>query len=169
MQATHVADPERRSIDQEAGVPRVVWRVHSRDFHFSGSQSRPIPGFHACSGSPGSRTLAGFHDGHLGWDMPESTGAGFDLMIMRASRFGKGTDSKQRALGSLGISSRAQILNAADSSTLRVLVLLGLIDGLEIRVESRDFRGDVTIETEGRRMRIPARFAQRIWVKPLLG
>jgi len=88
-------------------------------------------------------------------------------MIMRARRFGAGTDSKQRALGSLGVSRRAQILNAADSATLRLLVLLGLIDGSEIRVEARDFDGGVTIEVQGRRMHIPARFAQRIWVQPL--
>ncbi|MCA1790782.1 MAG: ferrous iron transport protein A [Thioalkalivibrio sp.] len=86
---------------------------------------------------------------------------------MRARRFGDGTDSKQRALGSLDVSRRAQILNAADSATLRLLVLLGLIDGSEIRVEARDFRGGVTIEAEGRRMHIPAHFAHRIWVQPV--
>lgn len=83
---------------------------------------------------------------------------------MSAHRFGDGTDSKQRALG---VAHRARILNAADSSTLRVLVFLGLIDGSEICVEARDFGGGVTIETKGRRMHIPARFAERIWVQPL--
>ena len=87
-------------------------------------------------------------------------------MIMRARRFRDGIDSKQCALGSLSVSRRAQILNAADSSTLRALVLLGLIEGSEIRVEARDFCGGVTIKAEGRRMHIPARFAERIWVQP---
>ncbi len=90
-------------------------------------------------------------------------------MIMRARGFGDETDSKQRALGALGVSRRARILDAADSATVRVLVLLGLIDGSEIRVEARDFGGGVTIEAQGRRMHIPARFAQRIWVQPLCG
>nr|WP_296751300.1 FeoA family protein [Thioalkalivibrio sp.] len=88
-------------------------------------------------------------------------------MILRAHRFRKGTDSKQRALGSLGVSHRAQILDAADSAALRALVLLGLIEGSEIRVEARDFRGGVTIEAGGRRMHIPAYLAQRIWVQPV--
>ncbi len=88
-------------------------------------------------------------------------------MIMRARSFGDGPASKQLALGALGVARRARILNAADSATLRVLVLLGLIDGSEIRVEARDFGGGVTIEAQGRRMHIPAHFAQRIWVQPL--
>lgn len=88
-------------------------------------------------------------------------------MIMRARRFGEATDSKQRALGALGVSRRAQILDATDPATLRLLILLGLIDGSEVRVEARDFRGGITIEAEGRRMHIPARFAERIWVRPV--
>ena len=79
----------------------------------------------------------------------------------------RGAESQRRALGALDVSHRAQILSTADSETLRQLILLGLIDGSEIRVEARDFRGGVTIEADGRRMHIPAHFARRIWVQPV--
>ena len=78
-----------------------------------------------------------------------------------------GAEGQRRALGALDVSHRAQILSTADSATLRLLILLGLIDGSEIRVEARDFRGGVTIEANGRRMHIPAYFAHRIWVQPV--
>lgn len=72
-----------------------------------------------------------------------------------------------RRLGDLPSGETAVISHANDASTLRRLILLGLIDGAVVCIESRGRCADLVVEAEGARFHLTARDADNIWVKPL--
>lgn len=87
-------------------------------------------------------------------------------MLMGMNQYLAGRKPESRALGELSPSRTARILSATDPETVRLLVLLGLLEDAEIRVVAREAHGGVTLDAGGRRLHIGARFVQRIWVQP---
>jgi Fe2+ transport system protein FeoA len=51
----------------------------------------------------------------------------------------------------------------------RLMCMLGLIDGVEIFIETRGRCGDLIIAAEGERFHIPLHHAEHIWVRPRVG
>lgn len=51
------------------------------------------------------------------------------------------------------------------ANTGRRMLVLGLLDGVGVNVESRDRNGDLIIVADGNRYHVRARHAERIWVQ----
>lgn len=71
-----------------------------------------------------------------------------------------------RRLNRMLTGERATITHADDPATERRMIMLGLIDGVELEIETRGRGGDLIVIAEGDRYHIPARFAENIWVVP---
>lgn len=63
---------------------------------------------------------------------------------------------------------RVLIERGNDPMIERRLIILGLIDGVEIEIESRGRRGDLIVKAAGDRFHITSHEAQRIRVQPIL-
>ena len=62
---------------------------------------------------------------------------------------------------------RAVIVRSENPIIDRRMMVLGLIDGVEVEIETRDRRGDLVLITEGKRFHILAHYAKKIWVDPI--
>jgi Fe2+ transport system protein FeoA len=81
-------------------------------------------------------------------------------------RFGRGFAfaGHLRRLSELRTGEQATIAFTRSRPTGRRMLVLGLIDGVRIQVETRDRNGDLIITAEGGRFHVRSSHAERIWV-----
>lgn len=60
------------------------------------------------------------------------------------------------------------IVDGATLATQRRMLVLGLVDGIEIEIETRGRHGDVIIICDAARYLISAFHAEHIWVEPVV-
>lgn len=72
--------------------------------------------------------------------------------------------SRLRRLSELDTGDAAAIAFTRNANTGRRMLVLGLVDGVRIQIESRDRNGDLIIAADGDRFHVRARHADSIWV-----
>ena len=76
--------------------------------------------------------------------------------------------SKRKRLSEVLTGERAIIVRSESPIIDRRMMVLGLIDGVEIEIETRGRRGDLVLLTEGKRFHILGHYADKIWVDPIM-
>lgn len=75
-----------------------------------------------------------------------------------------GAAQRRCRLSAVPTGQRVTIVSTRDPAAGYRMVLLGLVDGVEVEVETRGPDGDLVVAVDGRRFFLPHPIADRIWV-----